>query len=572
MRKVISFVLSLALCMGLAAPAFGAESGIQVVNTGIRAEGVINYEGYGSLIIHGNLDMDEEGEFIGDPAQIALIDRSGSFVFPYRADPVGNGFAGEARFFCSDGVVSLTLGNAYYNGGIPQYYNLDGSSAFVLEESECKYTENGIKYEESTSWLGGPMTDGYAVVVQKLYSSWTGSWAGGGNGSGDNKTQITDKNGTVTYELPSEYNETIEWGAGGFSTRKSLGWCGEGLFAFFEHAGGDYEQEDYNFYTIGKGYMDPFGHTVIDLSEGGYSDLYPFHEGLAAVKNQKGKIGFIDKTGQLVIPCDYDERAYFCDGLCGVKKDGKWGYIDQAGNAVIPFMYDNAYGSGNGLASVVKDGKCGLVDYKNNIVVPLEYDDISSYEDGIAYGIKGGIVYLISGYRQGNSGSQTQQPATPALPTVEDIPATGTAVPATQKVDLDGKTVEFQCYALKDAKGNSTNYVKIRDLALALNGTKAQFNVGWDGEISIIPNTAYQAAGSEGTTPYSGSQTYTAVSDIPVSFDGGPVNLTSFRLKDSAGNGYTYYKLRDLGQLLDFNVGWTAERGVFIETGKPYVG
>lgn len=159
-----------------------------------------------------------------------------------------------------------------------------------------------------------------------------------------------------------------------------------------------------------------------------------------------------------------------------------------------------------------------------------------------------------------------------ALPTVEDIPATGTAVPATQKVDLDGKTVEFQCYALKDAKGNSTNYVKIRDLALALNGTKAQFNVGWDGEISIIPNTAYQAVGSEGTTPYSGSQTYTAVSDIPVSFDGGPVNLTSFRLKDSAGNGYTYYKLRDLGQLLDFNVGWTAERGVFIETGKPYAG
>ena len=57
-----------------------------------------------------------------------------------------------------------------------------------------------------------------------------------------------------------------------------------------------------------------------------------------------------------------------------------------------------------------------------------------------------------------------------------------------------------------------------------------------------------------------------------MSFDGGPVNLTSFLLKDSAGNGYTYYKLRDLGQLLNFNVGWTAERGVFIETGKPYAG
>lgn len=159
-----------------------------------------------------------------------------------------------------------------------------------------------------------------------------------------------------------------------------------------------------------------------------------------------------------------------------------------------------------------------------------------------------------------------------ALPTVENIPATGTAVPAIQKVDLDGKAVEFQCYALKDAKGNLTNYVRIRDLALALNGTNAQFNVSWDGRASIIPNTAYQVAGGEGTTPYSGNQAYTAVSEIPVSFDGGPVNLTSFLLKDSAGNGYTYYKLRDLGQLLNFNVGWTAERGVFIETGKPYAG
>ena len=31
-----------------------------------------------------------------------------------------------------------------------------------------------------------------------------------------------------------------------------------------------------------------------------------------------------------------------------------------------------------------------------------------------------------------------------------------------------------------------------------------------------------------------------------------------------------YYMLRDLGQKLGFNVGWSAEKGVFIETGRPY--
>ena len=52
-------------------------------------------------------------------------------------------------------------------------------------------------------------------------------------------------------------------------------------------------------------------------------------------------------------------------------------------------------------------------------------------------------------------------PETPStLPTVEDIPATGTAVAQTQNVLLDGKTVQFQNYAVKDANGNMTNYVR----------------------------------------------------------------------------------------------------------------
>ena len=176
-----------------------------------------------------------------------------------------------------------------------------------------------------------------------------------------------------------------------------------------------------------------------------------------------------------------------------------------------------------------------------------------------------------------NSSNPSTPPAptvpSATLPTVEKIPAKGTAVASTQTVKLDGKDVQFQYYAVKDAKGNESNYVKVRDLANALNGTKAQFNVGWDGKISIVPNTAYEVKGGEGTTPYSGDQPYTSVSDTPVSFNGKAVNLTSFQLKDSAGNGYTYYKLRDLGQLLGFNVKWdNSAKSVVIETDKPFTG
>jgi len=156
------------------------------------------------------------------------------------------------------------------------------------------------------------------------------------------------------------------------------------------------------------------------------------------------------------------------------------------------------------------------------------------------------------------------------LPTVEPIPAVGTAVARTQTVKLDGKDVEFQCYAVRNTEGNETNYVKLRDLAQVLNGTNAQFDVGWDGQISITPHTPYQAAGGEGTTPYSGDQPYEAASDTPVRFDGSAVNLTSFIIT-CQGGGYTYYKLRDLGQLLDFNVMWDGS-GIVVEPDKPYTG
>jgi len=52
--------------------------------------------------------------------------------------------------------------------------------------------------------------------------------------------------------------------------------------------------------------------------------------------------------------------------------------------------------------------------------------------------------------------------------------------------------------------------------------------------------------------------------------NGAASNLDAIVLTDDAGGGYTYYKLRDLGQALGFNVGWSKDRGVFIESNKPY--
>lgn len=144
--------------------------------------------------------------------------------------------------------------------------------------------------------------------------------------------------------------------------------------------------------------------------------------------------------------------------------------------------------------------------------------------------------------------------------------AGGTAYASTQAVEVDGKKVEFQMYALKDDAGNPTNYVKLRDVAHVLNGTKAQFSVGYDGSISVTTGQPYADAGGEMTTPYSGDRAYRDGSGA-VKVNGQSASLESIILTDDAGGDYTYFKLRDLGTALGFQVDWSADRGVFLNTG-----
>ena len=127
----------------------------------------------------------------------------------------------------------------------------------------------------------------------------------------------------------------------------------------------------------------------------------------------------------------------------------------------------------------------------------------------------------------------------------------------------------FETYALKDASGNDINYIKVRDLALALNGTAAQFAVDWDGVVNLRSSTPYTPNGSENHTPFSGNRTY-SLPEAPTNVNGSASSLQAIVLTDDNGGDYTYYKLRDLGQALGFNVGYANDVGVFIQTDRPY--
>ena len=69
--------------------------------------------------------------------------------------------------------------------------------------------------------------------------------------------------------------------------------------------------------------------------EHSYAAVYGFQNGLAIVEKH-GKYGYIDTTGKLAIPCQYDKAWYFHNGMAIITKDGKYGFIDTTGKEVVP--------------------------------------------------------------------------------------------------------------------------------------------------------------------------------------------------------------------------------------------
>ena len=139
-----------------------------------------------------------------------------------------------------------------------------------------------------------------------------------------------------------------------------------------------------------------------------------------------------------------------------------------------------------------------------------------------------------------------------------------TASPNASSVLVNGKSVSFEAYTIEQ-----NNYFKLRDLAMALNGTEKQFEVGWDGEnnaISLTTGKAYTPVGGElAVSGKTGAQAAT-LSTSKVYIDGVQVNLTAYLI----GNN-NYFKLRDVGIAVDFGVGWDGQANtISINTAVGY--
>ncbi len=98
-----------------------------------------------------------------------------------------------------------------------------------------------------------------------------------------------------------------------------------------------------------------------------------FSDGLARVLTDDS-LGYIDKTGKVVIYCDYPFFDDFHEGFARVHDGESYGYIDKDGKLKFKMNCSEIYSFNNGLAAFISDGRVGYIDKKGTIVIPPEYD------------------------------------------------------------------------------------------------------------------------------------------------------------------------------------------------------
>lgn len=121
---------------------------------------------------------------------------------------------------------------------------------------------------------------------------------------------------------------------------------------------------------------------------------------------------------------------------------------------------------------------------------------------------------------------------------------------SSQKFTVNGEAAPIRAYII-----NGKNYLRLRDAADALRGTKAQFQVDYDKEKNLVmieTNKPYEDLSN--TKIYSSQKKlWATMKDMDILFNGKERKLKSAFIIDT-----NYIELRDLAKLLGFSVSYDA--------------
>ena len=108
----------------------------------------------------------------------------------------------------------------------------------------------------------------------------------------------------------------------------------------------------------------------------------------------KGKHGYIDSSGKIVIRPQFDDAWRFSEGLAPVLVDDKWGFIDQTGTIVIAPQFFEVMPFKEGLALVGaffkpgpinnRVGNYGYIDHTGHFAIAPQFGVAFDFSNGLA--------------------------------------------------------------------------------------------------------------------------------------------------------------------------------------------
>ncbi|MBK7929674.1 MAG: WG repeat-containing protein [Bryobacterales bacterium] len=129
------------------------------------------------------------------------------------------------------------------------------------------------------------------------------------------------------------------------------------------------------------GFIDSSGEMVIPAE---FEMARSFREGRAAVRRLH-RWGFIDREGKVAVRFVYDDVRDFRESLAAVRREGRWEYVNRAGETVIAGPYEDALAFGSGLAPVKVRGAWSYLDARGGTAIAGPFLQATAFVQGLAH-------------------------------------------------------------------------------------------------------------------------------------------------------------------------------------------
>lgn len=197
--------------------------------------------------------------------------------------------------------------------------------------------------------------------------------------------------GMARFQVPANRFPNISWKYGYIDLKEAV----VSVKAIYDH-GGNYSDglarvnkgaSNWNRGLVSGGrwgYIDRSGNIVIPITLQGAGD---FSEGLAPAAVSFQRWGYIDRSGAWVIPPQFESAEPFSDGLARVRQDGKTVFVGRDGRVAVTSKYQPFKDFAGGLARVMSeedDYWQGFIDHSGGLAVPTLFSEVKSFSEGLA--------------------------------------------------------------------------------------------------------------------------------------------------------------------------------------------